>query len=45
MNNKKCDQLATNHLKQELLHEIKHYILSLQRDSKTDYMDEYIKAI
>ena len=23
---KKCDQLATNHLKQELLHEIKHYI-------------------
>ena len=22
--NKKCDQLATNHLKQELLHEIKH---------------------
>ena len=43
--NKKCDQLATNHLKQELLHEIKHCILSLQQDSKTGYMDEYIKAI
>ena len=27
---KKCDQLATNHMKQELLREIKHYILSLQ---------------
>ena len=41
---KKCDQLATNHLKQELLHEIKHYISSLQQDNKTDYMDEYIHA-
>ena len=27
---KKCDQLATNHLMQELLHEIKHYISCLQ---------------
>ena len=43
--NKKCDQLTTNHLKQELLHEIKHYISSLQQDSKTDFMDEYINAI
>ena len=42
---KKCDQLATNHLKQELLHEIKHYISSLQQYDKTDYMDEYIKAM
>ena len=42
---KKCDELATNHLNQELLHEIKNYILSLQQDSKTDYMDEYIKAM
>ena len=42
---KKCDQLATNHLNQELLHEIKNYILSLQQDSKTDYMGEYIKAM
>ena len=41
--NKTCDQLATNHLIQELLHEIKHYILSLQQDSETDYMDEYTK--
>ena len=44
--NKKYDQLATNHLKQELLHEIKHKnVLSLQQDSKTDCMDEYIKAM
>ena len=42
---KKCDQLFTNHLKQELLHEIKHYILCLQKDNKTDYMNEYIKAM
>ena len=42
---KKCDELATIHLNQELLHEIKNYILSLQQDSKTDYMDEYIKAM
>ena len=42
---KKCDQLATNHLMQELLHEIKHYILCLQQDNKTDYMNEYIKAM
>ena len=42
---KKCDQLATNHLNQELLHEIKNYILSLQQDSKTDYVGEYIKAM
>ena len=27
---KKCDQLATNHFMQELLHEIKHYISCLQ---------------
>ena len=42
---KKCDQLATNHLKQELLHEIKHHISCLQKDNKTDYMNEYIKAM
>ena len=42
---KKCDQLATNHLKQELLHKIKHYMSCLQQDNKTDYMDEYIKAM
>ena len=36
--NKKYDKLATNHLKQELLHEIKHYILSLQQTNKTDYI-------
>ena len=42
---KKCDQLAANHLMQELLHEIKHYILGLQRDNQSDYMDEYIKAM
>ena len=42
---KKCDQLATNHLMQELLHEIKHYISCLQQDNKTDYMNEYIKAM
>ena len=42
---KKCDQPATNHLKQELLHQIKHYISCLQKDNKTDYMNEYIKAM
>ena len=42
--NKKCDQLATNHLKQEILYEISQYYLPLQQNSKTDYMDEYIKA-
>ena len=42
---KKCDQLAINHLKQELLHEIKRYIACLQQDNKTDYMNKYIKAI
>ena len=26
---KKCDQITTNHLKQELFYEIKHYISSL----------------
>ena len=41
----KCDQPATNHLKQELLHEIKRYISCLQKDNKTDYMNEYIKAM
>ena len=41
---KKCDQLATNHLMQELLHEIKH-IPFLQQDNKSDYIDEYIKAM
>ena len=35
----KCDQPATNYLKQELLHEIKHYISCLQKDNKTGYMD------
>ena len=44
--NKKYDQLATNHLKQELLHEMKHKnVLSLQQDNKTDCMDECIKAM
>ena len=43
--NKKCDQPTTNHLKQELLHEIKHYISCLQKDNKTDYMNDYIKAL
>ena len=42
---KKCDQLAINHLMQELCHEIKDYILCLQQDNKTDYMNEYIKAM
>ena len=42
---KKYGQLATNQLKQELLHEIKPYISSLLQDNKTDYMDEYIKAM
>ena len=42
---KKCDQLATNLLTQELLHEIKHYISCLQQGNKTDYMNEYIKAM
>ena len=42
---KKCDQLATNHLMQELFHEMKNYILCLQQDNKTDYMNEYIKAM
>ena len=42
---KNCDQLAINHLKQELLHEIKHYILCLQQDNETDYMNEYSKAM
>ena len=42
---KKCDLLATNHLKQELLYEIKHYISCLQKDNKFDYMNEYIKAM
>ena len=42
---KKCDQLATNHLMQELLHEIKDCISCLQQCNKTDYMNEYIKAI
>ena len=32
----KYDQLATNHLKQEVLHEIKHYISRLQQDNKTE---------
>ena len=30
---------------QELLHEIKHYISCLQHDNKSDYIDEYIKAM
>ena len=42
---KKCDQLATNHLNQELLCETKHYISLLQQENKTYYMDEYIKAM
>ena len=32
-------------MKQEFLHELKHYISSLQQDNKTDYMDEYSKAM
>ena len=42
---KKSDQPATNHLKQEPFHEIKHYMSCLQKHNKTDYMNEYIKAI
>ena len=42
---KKCDQVATNYLKQELLHEIKHCISCLQQDNKTNYMNAYIKAM
>ena len=42
---KKCDHLATNHFKQELFHEVKHYISCLQQDNKTDYMNENIKAM
>ena len=43
---KKGDQLAISHLKQEPLHEIKHYILCLiLQDNKTDYMNEYMKAM
>ena len=42
---KKCDQLATNHLKQGRLHKIKHYMSCLQQDNKTGYMDQYIKAM
>ena len=30
---------------QELLHEIIHYISCLQQDNKTDYINEYIKAM
>ena len=41
---KKCDKLAKNSFKQEILREIKHYISCLQQDNKTDYMDEYVKA-
>ena len=29
----------------QLLREIKHYILPLQQDDKSDYTDEYIKAM
>ena len=36
---KKCDQLAINHLKRELLNEIKHCISCLQQDNKTDFMN------
>ena len=32
-------------MKQELLHEIKHYILRLQQDRKTDFINEYLKAM
>ena len=39
---KKYDQRATNHFMQELLYERKHY---LKQDNKTDYMNEYIKAM
>ena len=42
---KKCDQLATNHFMQESLHEIKQFFSCLQQDNKTDYMNEYIKAM
>ena len=44
MTSRTKNQVATNHLKQELLCEMKHYISSLQQDVKTDYMDDYIKA-
>ena len=42
---KKCDQLANNHLKQEILHKTKHYLSSLQQANKTAYMDECIKVM
>lgn len=42
---KKCDQQDTNHVKQELIRKIKHYILSLQQDNKSNCIDEYIKAM
>ena len=42
---KKYDQRATNHFMQELLYERKHYISCLKQDNKTDYMNEYIKAM
>ena len=42
---KKCDQLAKNHLKQEILHKTKHYLSSLQQANKTAYMDECIKVM
>ena len=44
-NDKKSDRLATNHLKQELLHERKHYDSFLQQDNRSDYMTEFIKAV
>ena len=37
--------LPTNHLKQDLLREIKRFISSLQQHNKIHYIDEYIKAI
>ena len=41
----KCDKLTINNLKQERLHEIKHYISCVQQDNKTDYMNKYFKAM
>lgn len=39
------NQEAINHLKQRLFHEMKHHNLFLEQGQKTNYMDEYIKAV
>lgn len=42
---KMYDQIAINYLKKEFFCEMKHHILSLQQDHKTDFMDEYINIM